>query len=447
MSDMLYIGASGVRAFQSALTTTSENIANAGTAGYVRRSASLGEVNAAGAGLTNAKTLAGQGAFVKGVTRAGDMFRSAEIRVANSEVGRSEAGVQWLERVEQALTGFKLDERITGFFNAAQSVAADPAASAPRAVMLEDAANLAAAFRGTSEQLQAAIGDLDGIAQRTAGEINNLSSALATANGALSRAAEGSSTKAFLMDERDRLLDSLSQLVDTNPSFDEFGRVSVKIGGGDGVTLVSGDNAGMVTYSRNAQGTVAYNVVRSGTRSAIQPTGGALAGIADGAQRIADALTSVDMLADDFVTGVNAVQSAGRDLSGNPGVAIFSGDSAASISITLADPRGIAASGLGGGPRDNSNLANFAALRRDAGFEDGITGLIAGNGAALSGKRLIVDAQSAIRTSAREALEAASGVNLDEEAVALMRFQQAYQASSRVIQVARETIQSILDIR
>jgi len=39
------------------------------------------------------------------------------------------------------------------------------------------------------------------------------------------------------------------------------------------------------------------------------------------------------------------------------------------------------------------------------------------------------------------------GVNVDEEAVDLIRFQQAYQASTRVIQVARETLQSILDIR
>ncbi|RYD63006.1 MAG: hypothetical protein EOP58_12190, partial [Sphingomonadales bacterium] len=34
-----------------------------------------------------------------------------------------------------------------------------------------------------------------------------------------------------------------------------------------------------------------------------------------------------------------------------------------------------------------------------------------------------------------------------EEAVDLIRFQQAYQASGRVIQVARDVLQSILDIR
>jgi flagellar hook-associated protein 1 FlgK len=36
---------------------------------------------------------------------------------------------------------------------------------------------------------------------------------------------------------------------------------------------------------------------------------------------------------------------------------------------------------------------------------------------------------------------------MDSEAVELMRFQQAYSASSRVIQVARDTLQTILDIR
>jgi flagellar hook-associated protein 1 FlgK len=40
-----------------------------------------------------------------------------------------------------------------------------------------------------------------------------------------------------------------------------------------------------------------------------------------------------------------------------------------------------------------------------------------------------------------------SGVDLDTEAVDLLRYQQAYSASSRIIQVARDTFQSILDIR
>ncbi len=59
----------------------------------------------------------------------------------------------------------------------------------------------------------------------------------------------------------------------------------------------------------------------------------------------------------------------------------------------------------------------------------------------------MAEAQSSIRDGTIAARDAVSGVNLDNEAVDLLRFQQAYQASSRVIQVARETLQSILNIQ
>jgi flagellar hook-associated protein 1 FlgK len=39
-----------------------------------------------------------------------------------------------------------------------------------------------------------------------------------------------------------------------------------------------------------------------------------------------------------------------------------------------------------------------------------------------------------------------SGVNLDEEAANLLRFQQAYQAIAQVISVADSTFQTLLDV-
>ncbi|WP_369795540.1 flagellar basal body rod C-terminal domain-containing protein [Synechococcus sp. GFB01] len=39
-----------------------------------------------------------------------------------------------------------------------------------------------------------------------------------------------------------------------------------------------------------------------------------------------------------------------------------------------------------------------------------------------------------------------SGVDLDREAADLIRLQQAYEASARVIQVARDTMQTILNV-
>ncbi|MGH8445039.1 MAG: flagellar hook-associated protein FlgK [Solimonas sp.] len=57
---------------------------------------------------------------------------------------------------------------------------------------------------------------------------------------------------------------------------------------------------------------------------------------------------------------------------------------------------------------------------------------------------LALDAQAAVQTQAQAARESTSGVNLDEEAADLVRFQQAYQAAAQVIAIANETFQSLL---
>lgn len=57
------------------------------------------------------------------------------------------------------------------------------------------------------------------------------------------------------------------------------------------------------------------------------------------------------------------------------------------------------------------------------------------------------EAQEAIALRSREVQQALSGVNLDEEAANLLRYQQAYQACGKVIQVASTLFDTILAIR
>ena len=448
MSDLLATGASGVRAYQSALTTVSENIANAGTAGYARRSVALKEVNA-GAGINSTSRVAsGMGVVVDGVVRSADAFRSADVRASSADLARSETGVAWLDRIQTALTGNKLGDRLTSFFTSAQAMAADPTARAPRSVFLEAGTSAANAFAATGKALDQVAADLDGTAENAVTTLSGLGVALAKVNDGLGRVTPGTTSAAQLLDQRDQLLEQMSAISDVSVSIDVAGRAAVRLGGATGPTLVSGSDAGTVTYVRNDAGNVSFAVHRGGEIATLVPSGGALAGIVDGAQRIEAAREQLNGIATSFVDGVNAVQAQGRDLDGNPGGPMFAtGDSPTDIQLTLTDPRGIAAAAVGGGPRDNSNLQALSALRSSARFEARTTGLVADNAAALSSRQQVAEAQSAIRDGAVAARDAVSGVNLDSEAVDLMRFQQAYQASSRVIQVARETLQSILDIR
>lgn len=62
-----------------------------------------------------------------------------------------------------------------------------------------------------------------------------------------------------------------------------------------------------------------------------------------------------------------------------------------------------------------------------------------------SGARSAVQAQTALLEQATQARDGFSGVNLDEEAANLMRYQQAYAAAAKVIQVGDSIIQTLLD--
>lgn len=448
-SDLFSIGASSLKVYQSALTTTSENIANAATPGYNRRTATIEEF-----GVANVRQLAhrvhvtGSGSIVTGIARSADLLRQAEVRASGADLARTESGIVWLERIETAMAGNQLGTRLTAFFNSAKSVAADPAASAPRAVMLEGAASLTTAFAGTARSLDTAIADIEGVGTDAARNLSNLTSQLAVTNRSLVRSQPGSTAQAQLMDERDRLIDAMSALTDVDVKLDGYGRATVRAGGPSGPVLADHENGGLVTFAMNASGAVSVAVHLAGAAETLTLRGGAFGGIADGAAKLAGMRESLNDLATRFVDTMNAVQTAGRDLDGQPGTALFArGATPTDITVVLTDPRGLAAAAVGEGPRGNGNFNNLATLRTSGNFEAGLDDLIVGNAAGLAAKRDVAQAQTAIHNSALSTNAQVSGVDMDEEAINLIRFQQAYQASSRVIQVARDILQNILEIR
>jgi flagellar hook-associated protein 1 FlgK len=448
MSDLLSIGASGVRAYQTALSTVSENIANTGTAGYTRRTTKLTEVSSVGGGLNARISSTGSGVLVVGVGRSANAYRSQAVRSAGTDLGKTETSVAWMSRIESSLTDNKLGDSLTSFFSSAQTLAADPTSVPARAVMLETAKTVAAAFTATGKALETAATELDSSATQAVSSLNSFGTALAKVNDGLARTPPGSSSAAQLADERDRLLDQMSTLTGVSATFDDLGRATVRLGGPTDAVFVVGNDSGQASFARNADGAVQFTMTRGGVASDLSPAGGALAGMAEGAQRIAAARQSLGIVAGDFVKQVNNVQTQGVDLDNKAGTALFAvGATPTDISVALSDPRGIAAASVGGGARDSSNLAELQKVRGTGGFEASTTSLIAGNAAALEQRKTVAEAQGAIRDGAVSALASASGVDLDSEAVDLLRFQQAYQASSRVIQAARDTFQSILEIR
>jgi flagellar hook-associated protein 1 FlgK len=409
----------------------------------------LNEVSASTSTITRREVTAASGVTTSGIMRVVDPFKEADVRAAGADLAASDSAIQWLDQIQTALTGNRLGDQLTTFFNAANAVAADPSASAPRTTMLDAAEGAAGAFRATGNALAQVAVNLDASAQDSVTTFNGLAAALAKVNDGLSRNVPNTNGSAQLLDQRDQLLEKMSAIANISVTTDEVGRAVVRVGNGSGPVIVQGNNAGSMSYARGNDGAVAYAVHFGGNITTAAVSGGALAGVADGAQRLAEAQNQLGQVAGDFVAGVNGVQASGIDLDGNPGAPMFAlgSGSASDVEVVLASPRGIAAAAPGGGPLDNGNLAKLTALRSSAGFEDKISQLVTDSAAALAAKKTIADAQATIHDNAIADRDSISGVNLDSEAVDLLRFQQAYSASSRVIQTARDIFQSILDIR
>lgn len=448
MSDLLSLGASGVSAYRTALSTVAENIANAATPGYARRTVQLREVSGRDSGVTAIRSFAGSGVITAGIARSADPLKNAAVRGAGADLAATESGSTWLTRVQSALTGNAVGNRVTAFYAAATTLAADPASTTARTAMLEAGSSAAGAFTATGAALDQAASDLDTTGDAATDQLSTLAAALAQVNEGIVRTGGGTSAAANLADQRDGLLERMSAISDVSVRIDGSGRADVRVGGAGGPLLVDGTEAGQVTYHRNDDGAVSFQVHLAGRTSALAPIGGALAGIVDGAQRIKAARTDLDAAATAFTASVNAVQTGGDDLDGRAGTAFFTvGSTPTEISLALTDPRSIAAASRGGGSRDGSNLDALQTARGRSGVENAITSLTADNAAKLAQRSTVAAAQDAIRDNAVAARDAGSAVDLDTEAVDLLRFQQAYSASSRVIQVARETFQSILEIR
>lgn len=443
-SDLLSIARSGAQAARIGLDVTAQNIANASSEGYVRRSASMAEVASSG-GAYRIGDLSLSGVRLDSITRNVDAFRQSEVRRTQSDLSRASAEVGGLENIETAIEQTGVYDSIVDFEASLQQLAQDATDTSLRASVIEKARTMAGTFRVAAEQLDN-VGE--GLRFQVSGDVtqvNRVAQELARTNARLSRASESSSDKSALLDQRDKLLEELSGYANIATTFADDGTVAVKIGGSSGISLVTGDEAATVSSTTADDGTVSFAV----GGDPLTLAGGSLAGRQLALERLALVETDLDTLASDIVTTFNDAQEDGIDLDGEAGAAIFSGTNAATFEVSIDDGRKLATApaGSGAGSRDLGNLSAIRAALDTldpAGTMDGILFDVSGT---LAGNKVTQSALQTIADTAQVALSAQAGVDLDEEAVNLVRYQQAFQASGRVMQVASDIFETLLGIR
>ena len=435
LNSSLSIATEALGAQTAALEVASNNIANANTPGYSRQIVSLSS-----AALVQSGTTVDEGVSYGGFTSVRDAVLSMAINAATSDQGSLTAQNALLTQINSAFSGTTtgIGASLSTLFSDLSALSTNPSDSAARQTVLSDANALAGAFHQGAAALSNASAAANQQVSSAVAQVNELSQQIASLNGQIATAEANGGDGGALTDQRDELTTQMSQLV---------GVSTTQTGGAPSLTtsngspLVIGDTAYQLQVTTAPDGT-SHVLDAGGNDITDKLSGGAVGGAIAARDNTIPALSQqLDALASQFASAMNSAQAAGFDLNGNPGAAMFtvptSGSAAAGITVALTSGSQIAASsdGSAGSAGNVKTLLAVQSTSLPSGTNptDAYASLVANIGFAGSQ----VSSGLAATTSSLQQLssqqESESGVSIDEETSNLIRYQQAYSASARVI--------------
>ena len=169
--------------------------------------------------------------------------------------------------------------------------------------------------------------------------------------------------------------------------------------------------------------------------------------------RLSDNTTTTFATFPQIVDGVELNLTSGAPATGDSFLIRPTVNGASGFGVALTDPAGFAAAAQTGAVGDNRNALLLGALQTAKTLGNGTTSFQGAYSQFVSQignktRELEVTSSAAgkLLTEATTALQNESGVNLDEEAANLLRYQQAYQAAGKVMQIASEMFDMLLSL-
>jgi len=326
MADMLNTAVSGLMAFQQELNTTSNNIANASTAGYSRETTDL--VSVPGPYIGDLSI--GDGVQVSSVQRVYNQTVASQVVSATSAYNQLNSLSTQAAQVDNLLgsTSNGLSSQLQSLASALQTVANVPTSSASRQAFISQAQQLVSNLQGDDNSLQNL--NLQANTQLTsdASEVTSLAQSIATLNKQImADTSQSQQAPNSLLDQRNQLINQLATYATVTTTQQSDGSVNVYLGSGQ--TLVTATTAASLTTVPNSYDPSEDGLALTTAAGAIDVTqqisGGTLGGTLQFRSQMLDpARNSLGQIAVVLTNAVNAQNQAGLDQSGNPGQAVFS---------------------------------------------------------------------------------------------------------------------------
>lgn len=337
---------------------------------------------------------------------------------------------------------------INDFFNAFQSFAASPTDNGERQTLIQKSTLLADRLQLTDRRLAQVQADVNTQVNTDVSDANRLLQTIAELNSQIGRfEVNGPGTAVDLRDQRQARLEDLAKIIpyDVQGALDANGQIEVSVAG---TVLV---NKGEVKGSLAFTGSVLTGGLPP---TALSLNSGSIKGGLQARDGTIQAMRNdLDTLAQQLVTSVNAVYNP-TGATGN----YFTPGGVTAATFSLAG--GVAAASLkasDGGPAGDNSIALAVARLANTSFStaggDAIDGTFSAHynraisnlGQALSSSNARLDDQANVTQIVRGQRDSVSAVSLDEEMADLLKFQRAFQASSRVFTTIDELLDTVVN--
>ena len=245
----------GLAATQAAINVVSQNVANAGTAGYVKRT-----LTPVAVGPNNSGVATGT------ITRSFDAAALKQLRLETSGAAYTGTKAEIIGQLD-ALYGTpgsssSLDGTLNTFTQSLQELAANPTSAAAKTTVLGNASALASQINGAASTVQNLRTGIEAQLGADTNAASALLSSIASLNGKIQNTSNDSALADF-QDQRDQAINSLSSYMDVKTVTQSDGTVSVMTQ--SGATLVDRSNAATLTF--DGRGTLNATSTYSGDPS------------------------------------------------------------------------------------------------------------------------------------------------------------------------------------
>jgi flagellar hook-associated protein 1 FlgK len=232
LNSILNTATSGLLANQTALRTTSNNIANVNTPDYHRRDVQFGP-RLTGSTLT--------GVSVEDIKRIADQYLTQQSMSATSAASSADALNSFFSRVQDMVASLdgdsSLQKQVSNAMSALSQLTINPSSVATRTSALSAVSSALTAISSMSAGVQSLRQDANTQLTQDIDTVNSLVSRIYDLNTQIKRAFQNGDTSTGLLDQRDTLISQLSQQVDVKTYEQSDGRVFVSLG--DGTSLIS----------------------------------------------------------------------------------------------------------------------------------------------------------------------------------------------------------------